>query len=172
LESGDPFEQFGETAFPLLSSTKLIATSPVEYAAGCGNQVLLSDILDRSKRMIPGQVLWYAISGNQISSMEVLISNAQRRARVLDDGPGPLQTAVAYCRDKIVRLLLENGFDPNEQDHRGETAMHCLPDSTELTELLFEFGGGNEMRNSDGLLPSEMAAANGFEDVQRLLERR
>ncbi len=76
--------------------------------------------------------------------MNDLISNSKRRVRISGDGPGPLQTAVSYCRDEIVRLLLENGFDPNDQDQLGETPMHCLQDSTELTELLFEFGG--EMR--------------------------
>ncbi len=90
-------------------------------------------------------------------------------------GPGgstPLMYAVLYADADAVRLLLENGADPNIRNEAGATALMWAVDDLEKTRLLVNNGADVNARSADGRTP--LLIATGYygadETIKLLLE--
>jgi ankyrin repeat protein len=88
-------------------------------------------------------------------------------------GPGgttPLMQAVLYGDVDSVRLLLEQGADPNIRNDAGATALMWAVDDPEKTRLLIEHGADVNARSDDARTPLLNAAGMfGNTDVIKLL---
>jgi ankyrin repeat protein len=68
-------------------------------------------------------------------------------------GPGgwmPLMYAALYGDGETVRLLLENGANPNARNDRGGTALMYAVDNEEKTRLLLDHGADPNLRSGEG----------------------
>ena len=74
-------------------------------------------------------------------------------------GTTPLMQAVLYGDADSVRLLLEQGADPNIRNEAGATALMWAVDDFQKTRLLVEHGADVNARSDDGRTPILIAAA-------------
>jgi ankyrin repeat protein len=85
-------------------------------------------------------------------------------------GTTPLMQAVLYGDADSVRLLLEQGADPNIRNDAGATALMWAVGDTEKTRLLVEHRADVNARSDDGRTPLLIAAARfGNAEVIKLL---
>ncbi|HZS10079.1 MAG TPA: ankyrin repeat domain-containing protein [Blastocatellia bacterium] len=88
-------------------------------------------------------------------------------------GTTPLMQAALYGDAQAVRLLLEQGADPNLRNDAGATALMWAVDDPEKTRLLIEHGANVNARSDDGRTPL-LIAAEQFSNsgvIKLLLER-
>ncbi|CAB0033721.1 unnamed protein product [Trichogramma brassicae] len=102
----------------------------------------------------------------------------------------PLHIAAQYRHTNIVKLLLENGANPNQLDHEGSTPLHALArlnlrpcpstygfcevrdPADEIIDMLVKKGANIEARNRHRDTPLQMAASRfDAELVEALLKR-
>src|SRR5581483_10001264 len=85
-------------------------------------------------------------------------------------GTTPLMQAALYGDAQAVRLLLEQGADPNLRDDAGATALMWAVDNLEKTRLLIDHGADVKARSDDARTPLLIAAGRfGNTAVVRLL---
>ena len=88
-------------------------------------------------------------------------------------GPGgstPLMYAVLYGDADAVRLLLDNGADPNVRNEAGASALMWAVDDLEKTRVLLQRGADVNARSEDGRTALSIAASRfGSLAVVRLL---
>ena len=93
-------------------------------------------------------------------------------ARVPDDeGTTPLHLACRYGKLEIARLLLTHGADANATSNAGATPLHeaALAGDISLVQLLLANGASAAVYDVRGRTPDDIATANRFDDVDRLL---
>jgi uncharacterized protein len=85
-----------------------------------------------------------------------------------------LHSAAAARETPIVRLLLDNGADPNAQQEGGYTALHAAAQhgDRELAELLVAHGADPSRARDDGETPADTAAASGHTELAAALRPR
>jgi ankyrin repeat protein len=88
-------------------------------------------------------------------------------------GTTPLMQAALYGDADSVRLLLQQGADPNIRNEAGATALMWAVDNLEKTRLLIEGGADVNARSDDGRTPLLIAAGlfGNKEVVKLLLDR-
>lgn len=83
----------------------------------------------------------------------------------------PLQSAATGRHEKIARMLLEHGADPNVREQGGYTPLHAAArngDETMIRTLLY--GGADVgVKSEDGKLPLDLAQEAGHAEAVRLL---
>jgi ankyrin repeat protein len=72
----------------------------------------------------------------------------------------------------ILRLLLDNGADPNPKDSAGWSPLHYVCDNTDLTKLLLDEGANPNVRTRDRTTPLHLVADTGNTAVAQLLISR
>jgi ankyrin repeat protein len=83
----------------------------------------------------------------------------------------PIQSAAAGRHRKIVKMLLENGADPNIREQGGYTSLHAAAENgDEETIRTLLFGGADlTLKSSDGKTALDLAIAAGHEKATLLL---
>jgi ankyrin repeat protein len=85
-------------------------------------------------------------------------------------GSSPLMYAALYGDANSVRLLLQNGADPNLRNDAGATALMWAVDDLARVQLLIERGADANARSEDGRTPLIAAASHtGSSPVLKLL---
>ena len=84
----------------------------------------------------------------------------------------PIQSATAAGYEKIVRMLLANGADPNIREQGGYTPLHAAAQNgDEIVIRTLLYGGADlGIRSDDGKLPLDLALEAGHTEAARLLE--
>ena len=112
------------------------------------------------ERIFPPQaVLAAAYRGDVATMREILAENPDRDTRDTF-GATALHVAIFQPNLAMVRLLLENGFDPNARATRnGYTPLHnaVAANNADAARLLLQFGADRNIRNLDRLTPYQMA---------------
>ncbi len=83
----------------------------------------------------------------------------------------PLQSAAAAGHEKIVKMLLQNGADPNVREQGGYTPLHAAAQNgnEEMIRTLLYGGADMGLKSNDGKLPLDLAQEAGHEAAVRLL---
>jgi ankyrin repeat protein len=84
----------------------------------------------------------------------------------------PVQSAAAAGHEKIVRMLLANGADPNIREQGGYTPLHAAAQNGDKIMIHTLLYGGADLgiKNNDGKLPLDLAVEAGHTEAARLLE--
>jgi len=84
----------------------------------------------------------------------------------------PIQSATAAGHERIVRMLLANGADPNIREQGGYTPLHAAAQNGDETMIRTLLYGGADLvlKSDDGKLPLDLALEAGHTEVARLLE--
>lgn len=86
----------------------------------------------------------------------------------------PLHAAAAGAQVEVMRLLLENGADPNAQQHGGWTALHTAAQTGNriMSEVLLAHGAHVHARAENNQAPLDLALLYGHEEIANLLDRQ
>ncbi len=86
----------------------------------------------------------------------------------------PLHSAAAGRSVLIVRMLLEAGADPNQQQNQGWTALHSAAQhgDIEMARVLLKFGADRKIKSDTGQTPQELARTGGHTALVELLEEK
>ena len=85
-----------------------------------------------------------------------------------------LAVACKHGHKELVRLLLENGADPNMVNNAGMTPLHfaCLLGYTEIAEMLLNAGADMELKAEQEYTCYEVAKIGAHQEIMRLIEER
>ncbi len=97
-----------------------------------------------------------------------------------DTGETPIFAAISECKNDSLLMVLDAGGCVQHRDRNGDTALCYLVKRLHSRKLdedsmavlarnLVEAGANRSIANSDGLTPTAMACAYGFEQLARLL---
>jgi uncharacterized protein len=149
-------------------------------AAASGRQERVSELLEQDPEQISSfaedgfQPLGLASFFGHIQVVELLLlkgvevdtpSQNQQKVR-------PLHSAVAGRHEAIVRMLLENGADPNAVQTGGFTPLHSAAQNgdKDIARLLLDYGANASAITDDGQTPLDLASTKGHKDVAILLK--
>lgn len=137
-----------------------------------------------SARLRNGKRLWELISGGirlepdlniEQRNMPHIMELLQDKYLDMTSGMGHrhLETAAAYRRANIVRVLLSNGFDPNASSICGTTAlMHAVEHGDEnIVIMLLDAGANIHPEDAFGRTALSIAKNNGDAEFIALLNR-
>lgn len=76
--------------------------------------------------------------------------------------------------DTVIRILLEEGSDPNIQSRCNNTTLHeaATFGNAELTKLLLEHKAKVDLKDVDGKTALERATEGGFPSVMKLFDSK
>lgn len=86
----------------------------------------------------------------------------------------PLQSAAHFKNAEVMKVLLDNGADPNTIDTDGQTPLHCMArkeSGLECIDLLLKAGADPYIMDESGSEPILIAALSSEEAFQYLLKR-
>lgn len=84
----------------------------------------------------------------------------------------PLYSAAAAGNEKIVKMLLMNGADPNVREQEGRTPLHAAAQNGDEATIRTLLHGGADMniQSSDGKLPLDLALEAGHAEAAKRLK--
>lgn len=153
-------------------------TMPLELAARGGHEDMVRLLIDKGADLSNRDILlYYACWNRQKDLVELLI----RKGADVNSQAGGLTPAMAAIwvasRDApeltdILRLLLDDGADPDTKDVAGWSPLHYAANNADLTELLLDEGANPNIRTRDGDTPLHLVAEGGNTAVAQLLISR
>ena len=146
-------------------------------AALVGRHFELARLLHRNGASVDscGDVpLYSAINHGDPEMVQVLLGYKMDVNPVIGSRWTPLMAASNNPHPQtphVVRLLLENGANPNVQHNEGGTPLHAASSrgNLELVRLLLKYGADVELQNAYGRTPFQIASENGHHEVTELL---
>lgn len=91
-----------------------------------------------------------------------------------NNGGTVLMEAAWLGRDDIVTLLCDFGSNVDLASPRGWTALHCAvyANQIRIVKILLEMNANAELRDATGITPLELARAQGYHPIARVLKSR
>lgn len=125
-----------------------------------------------SQTIINTPPLYYAASYSMISIVKMLLSETPKSDIDLKGGGAiatPLHVACYRGKPEVVKLLLENGADPNSTNCVGQSCLYWarqkgLLERSGIYDLLMKYGATDKKGEQDSLLMGEMTAKDMLED--------
>ena len=117
--------------------------------------------------------LFIAVEDNDIGTIKRLLVSRMLDMDCVIKSHTPLQGAAIRGNTNLVKLLLDNGADPNKTAHWGHshglTALHWAVDHKDVVKLLLNRGAAPNQVNEFGETPLHWAAKRGNKEVVELL---
>ena len=87
------------------------------------------------------------------------VNNNDALGYVDEQGNNLLTLAAIKGNFQMVKLLIDNGYSPNTQNHEGQTPLHFAIryNYTRTINILIHNGADETVENKEGKLPWEMA---------------
>lgn len=87
------------------------------------------------------------------------------------EGNYPIHEAAKSKSYDVLRLLLDNGADPNCVNKKGNSALHLAASGgvVEICTLLLEYGSSPDLSNNKGSTPLHIASKFGYYEISRLM---
>ena len=107
----------------------------------------------------PRAILAASYRGDEATVRQILAAGVDKNVRD-DFGDTALHVAILQPNINIVKILLENGFDPNAKTIRnGYTPLHnaVAVNNVEAARLLLQYGANKNIRALNGLTPLDLA---------------
>ncbi len=117
--------------------------------------------------------LWRIAESGEIDELEAVLPRADINGRN-EHGMTALMRAVYHGRVEMVRLLLDQGADPNiaRNDNFTAISLAAFFGHAEIVEMLLRHGANTNVATRFGTSPSLWAKARSFGDVARCLEKK
>ena len=142
--------------------------SPLELAISRERGAMVDILLDRGVEVnVPGTPLTAAVTCRLESHVEALLNKGADPNAAGSASNGPeyaLKLAAEWGNIRILRLLVENGANVNQQNAQGFTALHVAAkrgDKAMLDLLLHGYKADIKVRLQNGSLPIHSAASRG-----------
>merc|ERR1711959_426346 len=104
------------------------------------------------------EIVFSFVRHNRYDAVEALIQQDQDVIHTLDENQNTLlHTACQNNNRRLVKLLLKNHIGINNQNARGNTALHyCYQYGfSDLAEYLLAHGADDSILNQDGYVPAQ-----------------
>lgn len=150
------------------------------WATKCGHvdtvKCLLSLGADPNKENDKGSTAFYwAIRYEHTDIVRLLLQNTQTKVDINKERKSglraPIVLASAIGNNKIVKLLLKHGADPNHVITGGQTPLHhaCIEGHTEVVRTLLEFKADFTAKDAKGNTALLLAGQFGHSDIVSIL---
>ncbi len=154
--------------------TRLAVAAALLVTVGVGVSFHARSAAERRERELNRQLI-AAVQVNDAGAVaDLLHAGADANAWDSNSAAGPvLMDAVEGPNDRIVRLLLAKGADPNRRDPQGETALMIAASNADpaCVQALLDHGAEVNAKNQDGDMAWGYAASEGRADNIALLVR-
>ena len=171
-----------------VSSTSTSGDIPLYYAALCGFQDLVEDLVAKYPQHVNtrsgkyGTPLLAALAGRHFQTARRLLHNGAHVDVCRDDKETPLFRAVWYGDLEMVQVLLDYKADPNARELNNLTPIHCLPLGSQslgvhhhspqmlanVARLLLKHGADVNAQSTRGWTPLHEAAKWGQVEITRV----
>jgi len=121
----------------------------------------------------PNAIINASYVGDEKTVRELLAAGVDKDVRDAL-GATALHVATMHKNLIIIKLLLDNGFNPNiRAEKNGNTPLHyaVAANNTGAVQLLLQYHANKNLRNLEGLTPLEKARREGKDEIARLLLR-
>ncbi len=140
-------------------------------AAGLNNNTALATVLiDAGARMNDGESLYHSTEHPDLACFRLLLQRGASTANT-----NALKHILDWENLEGVELLLAAGADPNELNHRGETALHWAvwrARTPKIIEALLNAGAQIDAKRPDGRTAYAIAVLSGQTETAALLASR
>ena len=171
-----------DSVFSMLASRKSSTNTPLYYAALCGFQRLVEQLIVKYPQHVNATGGHYktpavaALAGRHFQLAEILHRNGSSVGPRGVQGESPLHNAAHHEDVEMVQVLLDYGIDANVQSAVGTTPLAAATYGSfkdpRVVGLLLDHGADPNVRRSDGglhLTPLHQASRNGAIEIARLL---
>jgi hypothetical protein len=145
--------------------------TPLWYAIAFGKNLELARFLLK-RGADPNSCMFAAAYNNDAAAIRLL---AQYGADIdpETEGSTPLLFAVQWSRFKGAEELLKLGGDPNYQDSKGTTALHCMlkkGSDKKYIRMFLGYGAKTDIKNNAGVTAAAIMMKKRDPDFRRMLQ--
>ena len=145
--------------------------TPLWYAIAFGKNLELARFL--LKRGSDPNYCMFAAAYNDAAAAIRLLAENGADIDPEAEGATPLLFAVQWSRFKAAEELLKRGADPNYQDSKGMTALHCmLKKGTDkrYVSMILAYGAKTDIKNKAGATAAAVMMKKRDPDFRRMLQ--
>lgn len=145
--------------------------TPLWYAVAFGKNIELARFLLK-RGSDPNNCMFAAAYNDDARAIRLLAENGA----AIDpeaEGSTPLLAAVQWSRFKAAEELLKLGADPNSQDSKGTTALHCMlkkGSDKRYFRMFLGYGARTDIPNKAGVSAAAVMSRKRDPDFRRMAE--